>query len=268
MNATKALLVSKGSAFDESHGVSAYPKVISGTRRRFTAESVKIHARGVLPSLSAYYGEMETSKTHTLQELFFNMVFIHRTYCLTYMSQREMFLPLAKCLFVYDTKTKEIFFRANVEKNIPLNPALRNLPPTFRLAPEIGPRAIRSVAGLTWRKPGRPTAANINGLIDLNRKLRQEMHYINGAQPLWYLRVPVPGPSRLKRQLPTLILAVMHRLSEICRDQPLQLESLLKGQKNWLLSEFIQMSAAQFIDEIASELTGYQFLVPNVRAPS
>jgi hypothetical protein len=58
----------------------------------------------------------------------------------------------------------------------------------------------------------------------------------------------------------------MHRLSEICRYQPFQLESFLSGQKNWLLSEFIEMSGGQFIDEIASELTGHQFLVPNVRA--
>jgi len=60
----------------------------------------------------------------------------------------------------------------------------------------------------------------------------------------------------------------MHRLSEICRYQPLLLESLPAGQKNWLLSEFIEMSAIQFIDEIASEMTGYQVLVPNVRAAS
>jgi len=83
-----------------------------------------------------------------------------------------------------------------------------------------------------------------------------------------YLKTPVPGPSRLKRQLPTLVLAAMHRLSEICRYQPLQLELFLAGQKNWLLSEFIEMSPIQFIDEMASEITGYQFLVPNVRAAS
>ena len=50
------------------------------------------------------------------------------------------------------------------------------------------------------------------------------------------------------------------------RYDPLQLDRLLAGQKNWLLSEFIEMSPSQFIDEIASEITGYQFLVPNVRA--
>jgi hypothetical protein len=142
---------------------------------------------------------------------------------------------------------------------------VKKLPATFVQAPEIGPRAIRSVPALTWRKPGRPTATNIHELIDFNRTLRRELCFINGAETLWYLKTPVTGPARLKRQLPTLILAAMHRLSEICRYQPLQLKSLLDGQKNWLLSEFIQMSPIQFIDEIASEMTGYQFLVPNMR---
>jgi hypothetical protein len=48
----------------------------------------------------------------------------------------------------------------------------------------------------------------------------------------------------------------------------MELASHLSGQKNWLLSEFIQMSPVQFIDEMASEITGYQFLMPNVRAPA
>jgi YaaC-like Protein len=166
---------------------------------------------------------------------------------------------VTNCGYVYDTRTKEVFLKAEIERNIPLNPALKKLPATFKAAPAIGPRAIRSAATLNWRKPGKPTASNIQELIRFNRSLRQELHYINGVQTLWYLKTPTVGPSRLRRQL---------RLSEICRYQPLQLESLLAGQKNWLLSEFIQMSATQYIDEIASEMTGHQFLVPNVRAPS
>lgn len=268
MNAAKALLVAKGISLDERHGVTAHPKVAPGIRRTFPGEGIKIHSTGILPSLSAYYGEVETSKTHTLQELFFNMVFIHRTYCLTYSSQKEMFLPLANCCYVYDTQTKDVFFKADIEKNIPLNLAVKRLPITFVAAPAIGPRAIRSAATLVWRKPRRPTATNIEELIAFNRRLRQDLHFISGTQTLWYLKTPVPGPSRLKRQLPTLVLAAMHRLSEICRYQPLQLELFLAGQKNWLLSEFIEMSPIQFIDEMASEITGYQFLVPNVRAAS
>lgn len=268
MNAVKALLVAKGVSFDERHGVSVHPRILPGVKRTFAQEGVRIHAAGILPSLAAYYGETEISKTHTLQELFFNMVYIHRTYCLTYSSQTEMFLPLANCGYVYDTLTKQVMFKADIAKNIPFNPAVKRLPTTFVVAPPIGPRSIRSKATLHWRKPGRPTATNIQQLIDFNRALRQELHYINGARTLWYLKTPAAGPSRLKRQLPTLILAAMHRLSEICRYQPLQLEKLLAGQKNWLLSEFIQMAAIQFIDEISSEMTGYQFLVPNVRAAS
>jgi hypothetical protein len=195
------------------------------------------------------------------------MVFIHWTYCLTYSSQKEMFLPLANCGFVYGTRTKEVFFKADIQKDFPFNHAIKKLPATFVRAPAIGDRAIRTVATLTWRKPGRPTAANIQDLINFNRALRQgELHYINGAETLWYLKTAPVGPSKLKRQLPTLILAAMHRLSELCRYDPLQLDRLLAAQKNWLLSEFIEMSPSQFIDEIASEITGYQFLVPNVRA--
>jgi hypothetical protein len=265
MNSAKALLVAKGVPFNERHGVGALRRS-AGQRRTFSNEGVKINSQGILPSLSTYYREAEPSRTHSLQKLFFNMVFIHRTYCLTYSSQREMFLPLANCRFMYDTATKEVFFKADIEKDFPYKRGLRMLPHSFKAAPQMGERAIRSVAHLNWRRPGRPSEANISELAEFNSSLRRELHYINGTQTLWYLKCPVGGPARLGRQLPTLILATMHRLSEICRYQPLHLESFLSGQKNWLLSEFIEMSAGQFIDEIASELTGHQFLVPNVRA--
>lgn len=267
MNATKALLAAKNVNFNEYHGVRAHPPVVSGAKRAFSADGVRIMQAGVLPSLSQYYGEAETANTHTLQELFFNMVFIHRTYCLTYTSQREMFLPLANCTFMTDRRDKHVFFVADVPADVSLSKAIRSLPKSFAAAPEIGARAIRSAAFMTWQKPGKPSGANIRALVQFNRELRAELQYINGAQTLWYLKLPVSGPARLRRQLPTLILAGMHRLSEICRYQPLQLASLLDGQKNWLLSEFIRMSDVQFIDEIASEVTGNQFLIPNVRAP-
>jgi len=267
MNVAKALLVAKGMAFDEGHGVRARATP-PGQRRTFPNEAILIRPRGILPSLAAYYGETETSRTHTLQHLFFNMVFIHRTYCLTYSSQKEIYLPLANCRYVYDSKTKHVYFKANIEKDFPYKTGIRMLPPSFVAAPEIDERAIRSVAFLAWRRPGRPSEANIHELSVFNRALRKELQYINGTQALWYLRSPVAGPGQLNRQLPTLILGSMHRLSEICRYHPLQLDAFLAGQKNWLLSEFIEMSAVQFIDEMASELTGHQFLVPNVRAAS
>jgi hypothetical protein len=65
-----------------------------------------------------------------------------------------------------------------------------------------------------------------------------------------------------------MTLAAMHRLSELCRYRPIELASFLAGQRNWLISEFIQQTPEQFIDEIASELTGHQIMVPNVRGAS
>jgi hypothetical protein len=60
MNAVKALLVAKSVSFDERHGVSVYPRIMPGVKRTFAQEGVKIQAAGILPSLSAYYGEAET----------------------------------------------------------------------------------------------------------------------------------------------------------------------------------------------------------------
>lgn len=264
LNATKALLVAKGIALDEYHGVRE--STTSSSTNNLTSLGIKIKNSGVLPALAAYYNESETSRTHTLQDLFFNMVFIHRTYCLTYTSQTEMFIPIARCGFVAQRSTRRVYFRADITDNIPLASAIRRLPPLFVADPTFGPRAVRSEAFVCCKKPTTPTVNEVLQIAELNKNLRRELQFINGTEALWYIRGMVTGPARLQRQLPTLILGAMHRLSEICRYKPLQLASLLAGQKNWLLTEFIEMSAVQFIDEVASELTGLQFLVPNIRA--
>jgi hypothetical protein len=50
MNAAKALLAAKGVSFDERHGVSPHPKVVTGVKRTFAGEGIKIHPQGILPS--------------------------------------------------------------------------------------------------------------------------------------------------------------------------------------------------------------------------
>jgi hypothetical protein len=264
LNATKALLTAKGIAFNEHHGVRESSASASTTS--LASLGIGIKQTGVLPGLSAYYGEVETSRTHTLQDMLYNMVFIHRTYCLTYTSQTEMFIPIARCSYVAQKSTKRIYFRADITDNTPVASAFKRLPPIFVPDPAFGPRAVRSVDFVACRKPTIPSKREVRQIAELNRTLRRELQFINGTEALWYIRGHVKGPARIQRQLPTLILGAMHRLSEICRYKPLQLASLLDGQKNWPLTEFIEMSAGQFIDEIASELTGLQFLVPNVRA--
>jgi hypothetical protein len=196
------------------------------------------------------------------------MAFIHRTYCLTYKRQAEMFLPLGKCKYVLEKKTKQAYLSAELSEDFGARHINNRLPPTLVQDIAVGTRTIRSVKSVICSKASNPTAADLKSLASLHRQLRNDLHYINGAQTLWYIKALASEPRRLSRQSPTMVLAAMHRLSEICRYHPLELASHLSGQKNWLLSEFIQMSPAQFIDEIASEITGYQFLTPNVRAPA
>lgn len=52
------------------------------------------------------------------------------------------------------------------------------------------------------------------------------------------------------------------QLSELARHTPNYLVKHFDSQHNWLLSEFIQTSPLQFIDEISSEITGQEFMVP------
>jgi hypothetical protein len=111
-----------------------------------------------------------------------------------------------------------------------------------------------------------PSGAEMDALRTLHKGLRFHLHYINGAQTLWYLKTD--GAKRVARQPMTLTLAAMHRLSEICRYRPSELLSLLNGQKNWLLSEFVSTAPVQYLDEIGCEMTGHQIMIPNVRTPS
>ena len=80
-----------GIRFIEGHGVKADNVRSKSKRIDLANEGVKIKVDGVLPSLATYLGDTETRNIHTLQELLFNLPFVHRTYCLTYRNQAELF---------------------------------------------------------------------------------------------------------------------------------------------------------------------------------
>jgi hypothetical protein len=265
MNAAKALLTAKGISYHPYHGIKADNQRGTSQRIRLSNEGVAIMQNGVLPALSAYLGETETTKQHTLKVLLFNLPYVHRTYCLTYTTQRDMFVPLTNCMFVVDTRTRQAYLRADISEDFPLRGIERRLPPTLIRDPASGLRALRSIATATLSHPTCITPADLGNIANLNRQLRGDLHYINAAQTLWYGKLRVRGPQRLSRFPLTLTLAAMHRLSEICRYHPLELDAFMSSQENWLLSEFIQSAPDQFFDAIASEVTGYQFLLPNVR---
>ena len=74
------------------------------------------------------------------------------------------------------------------------------------------------------------------------------------------------GAKKINRYGMTLIISAMHRLSELSRYDPKGLIGYLNGRQNWLLSEFIELSPAQFLDEISCEMTGFEFRIPGVRS--
>lgn len=263
MNAAKALLTAKGITFNEYHGVKAHNMRNHSSKISLTNEGVKIKQQGVLPSLSEYFGESETANTFSLQELLFNLPYIHRTYCLTYPSQTDMFIPIKDAEFVVDKSIKQAFFRAKLSKDFSTSWVIKRLPAAFIQDTDKG--VVRSSTTVSFSRPSKPTDSEIDNILELHKTLRQDLQYINGAETLWYIKSDTSGPKRISKLPSTLTLAAMHRLSELSRYKPLELDSFLSGQKNWLLSEFIQQAPNQFFDEIASEITGHQFLIPNVR---
>ncbi|WP_299143409.1 YaaC family protein [uncultured Vibrio sp.] len=64
----------------------------------------------------------------------------------------------------------------------------------------------------------------------------------------------------------SLTIGAMHRLSELSRYNPQNLHKHLTKDASWLLSEFINKSIYQFIDQISSEITGNDFRVTGFRA--
>jgi hypothetical protein len=100
LNATKALLESKGVNYSQYHGVSALD-LRSGNngRIRIDDEGIKIKSAGILPSLIQYLGETELSKQYTLGEILSNLPFIHRAVAISY-SRRELFLSMKNPRYV------------------------------------------------------------------------------------------------------------------------------------------------------------------------
>lgn len=268
MNAAKALLSSKGIAFEPMHGVRAHNMLSATSTIDLSNEGIQIQQRGILPAVAGYFREGETATKHSLDELLFNLPCIHRTFCLTYDNQEDLFLPLTDCRYLFNESTGDAYFSAKLSADFSSETFMNRLPPSLTADTQMADnRSIRSVASIKLAA-AELIADDADRFLAFHRELRRDLNYINGAQTLWYAKATVPGFRRLDRAPLTIALGAMHRLSELCRYKPLELETFLGGEKNWLLNEFVRMVPPQFIDEISAEITGYQFMTPNVRTPS
>lgn len=264
MNAAKALIASKGLVVNPYHGVGPHSMRGSNSKTVLSNEGILIKQNGIVPSLISYFNELEVSRTHSLEDVLYNIVCVHRTCCLSYANKIERFIPLKDPKFVRDQVSGDVRFIAEIVEDFDWPRYRRYLPPEVMEVVSNAP-SIQSTSHIQWTTLDRPTEPELGQLCQFNASLRHAIHYINGAHTLWYLKTT--GAYAIDRTPVTLMLAAMHRLSEICRYKPSELRSLLEGSRNWLLSEFVAMSPSQFLDEIACEMTGHQIMIPNVRIP-
>ncbi|WP_207896862.1 YaaC family protein [Rubrivivax gelatinosus] len=268
MNAAKALLASRGMQLEEFHGVTRATKKQGGIDLH--NEGVMMRKKGILPMLSRCLGESEADTVYSLYDLLFNLLCIHRTFCITYDKRAELFIPLTNCRYVFDPTNGRAHFAAQISSDFDCNSYLCRLPKTLVDDSAVsGDRSVRSSASVKIESAALVNSVDINGIKELNRALRPDVQYIAGSTTLWYAKAqPKNGERAIRRSPLTISLAAMHRLSELSRYSPMQIAKLFSGHQNWLLSEFIQMSLPQFIDEMAAEITGHQCMTPNVRPAS
>ena len=117
---------------------------------------------------------------------------------------------------------------------------------------------IRSKRRFNWVSSDK--SGSLNRYKNYHKGLRKDLYYIYSPQRLWYLKRNGNSQGFVERSSLTITFASMHRLSELARYSPDYLAKHFEGNHNWLVSEFISTAPAQFIDEISSELTGFEFM--------
>lgn len=261
LNASKCLLSVKNIYFDKRHGVSGWSKP---GRVSLSKEVVKLQNKGILSELCKYYGESVNKNSYNLKDLFYNLPFIHRAHHLTFISEQELFLPIKDAEYVHAPGSSKSWFTAILDPDHVHGQTANLLPQTFEKdAGDDTCYRIRRKKRFNWTRGALNPDKNLRDLTSYHQDTRKYVFYIHGPMRLWYLK-------RNKRNLQTVIdrhtvplmFAAMHRLSELARYTPDYLAKHFESGHNWLLSEFIQTAPLQFIDEISSEITGQEFILP------
>ncbi len=259
LNAAKALLSAKSQIFPEYHGVGGRAK--SG-HKSLANEIVDFQGTGVLPALCTYLQEpTNAGKFFTLQDIFWQMPFIHRAYCLSYRSATELFIPLTENYFMRRDGSREAWFQAEIDRRYVNAHTERMIQPGFEIFQENGKNFIRRKRRFRWS--GRDIENSIAAFIKYHKTIRLRVIPIYSSENRWYLKKSVAGHDKIVNSQLVLIYAAMHRLSELSRYDPIAFSGHFNVNHNWLLSEFIKASPGQFIYGIASEITGLEFIHPD-----
>jgi YaaC-like Protein len=121
---------------------------------------------------------------------------------------------------------------------------------------------IRRKKRFRWKNKGDQQSTNLQSLITYHNQVRQDITPIFAPVNSWYMKKNLRAVQPVEKSQLPLLFAAMHRLSELSRYDPITLARHLDAQHNWILTEFLQVAPAQFINNIACEITGKEFVKP------
>ncbi len=262
LNAVKALLEYRKIPVSPYHGT-----VGSSTTKKATlaGETISFRRRGIAPALTQILGDTDHRDQYTLKQILYNLVFIHRAFVLTFPKESEMFVPLASALYVRKDGGSEAWLEIDADSKFHPQTIERNLPLGFERDVGRAGNIYRTKRRFKWKDGDDAAAGNLTRIANYNARTRASLVYIRGQPPSWYLKLSSISRNSISRSSLSLMLAAMHRLSELSRYDPLRLQLLLETQQNWLISEFIGSAPIQFLDEISTEITGQNLATPFVR---
>lgn len=256
LNATKALLSAKGQPFKETHGVGG--RSLQG-HKSLKNEIIDFQGSGILHTLCKYLGEQDNAgKEISLQDIFWQIPFIHRAYCLTYKNTTELFIPILSNCFMRKDGSKEAWFQAEIAPQYINGHTKEVIEPGFEIFTKNEKSFIRRKRRFSWS--GKKIESSIKEFIKYHKTIRLRIAPIYSSENRWYLKKNVTGHDKLNNSQLVLMYAAMHRLSELSRYQPVALSGHFNVNHNWLLSEFIRLAPGQFMYGIASEITGLEFI--------
>lgn len=255
LNATKSLLTFKGISYDPWHGVTG--NFNNTSQNGLTSLTATMKSRGVCPALSDFLGYQSSNfinLPYDIDRLFSNLVYLNRAYCISknISHTKEMYIPLDDVLFSRKPD-KRITISAKVD---PKYSHITSLPKV-----DISRGSNESVF-ISW-KSCREVLKPINAIksekiIKFHKKIRPYFHEISaGVNSRWYFK-DTSNPLHINQHPAVIAFMSMHRLSEISRYDPEAISKHLDGSSSWIINEFITASPFQFINNIASEITGEQ----------
>lgn len=264
LNAAKTLLESKGIEVSPYHGISGESL---GQKTSLANEQSVVMATGIFVSLSTHFGVSIAGQTVTLKDVLYNIPFIHRAYTVTFRGSQNLFIPIKDGHFVRKARSAEAWFQAEIaDKKYCDSKMIARQRGWERDEGNTKAFIIRRKRRFEWdTSRGTKKADRIRQLVAYHRKIRRDIKYIYGDQRLWYYKRNDKTDRILNWPTPSLVIAAMHRLSELTRYDPKKLHAHFDCQHNWLLTEFLNQATQNFVDQIASEITGQELMVPGYR---